>query len=848
MQFTLHFSTLLREFEFTRPALLANPYVSHPAWQVTAFDGAGGFLGQVQEGEIDSSTNVGAREFYLGRPVVNGNFIPEPGIASVQFSSEGTGLTTFNAMLVDNLILVTNNTGFPPGVVITSPLTALVLPRPPALTISAAAYDAAGIASVSFYANGILLATDTNGPYTVQWIHPIFGNYVLTAVATNTSGLSTTSEPVNVEIQPSASLFLISSQPANQAVPVGGSATFSVTVGGTNHVTYQWSFDGNAISGANSSTLVLPPPIVDGDAGTYSVTITAPGTTLASDPAVLTVIDAPIITTQPAGVAVSPGTDVTLDVIAGGTGPFTYQWQLNGNNIPGATGSSYFIPAAQPRQSGNYQVVVANAAASVVSDQALVIVETAITIPGTNNSFADRTSINPLTGSVSARNTLATVQPGAPLPDNLPGGNSVWFTWTPTFTGTVSLTTQGSDFDTVMAVYTGTQLNKLKVVAADDDSGGYLTSLVTFNVTAGTAYQIAVDGYQGAAGRIVLGLPAGTGYRALNPSSGASVPVIVKGPVSETVASGARVSFSVQPSSTTGFTCQWYFQGVPIPGATGTTFTISHVLPSSVGLYDVLVANAAGSAQSQLVSLQISSNLGGKATSSGSKFQNTTNAASPKSLAVRLRPLALGGDTGGFSVSQVFSTVGAGTEPGEPQPCGQSGSGSAWFVYTAPGAGMLQVSTEGSTFNTILGVYTGSGESFAGLTEAACGYATNYATEGQPSLTIPSVAKGTTFFLLIQGYQGATGVAQLQIGLGQPLNFRDFPSSQIVTAGNNATFAALAIGGTPLSYQWQLNGANLPGATKSTYTVKGAQNTSVGNYTVVASNIVGAITSSPRRF
>jgi hypothetical protein len=847
VQFTLHFVTLLSQFGFTRPELLANPFVSHPAWQVTAFDGSGAVVGQVGESEIDSSTNVGAQEFSLGQPAGPGAaVVVGPGIASVEFASEGTGLTTFNGMLVDNLVLTTNKTAFPPAVAITAPVSGLVLARPPAVTLTAAAFDPAGIASVSFYANGYLLGTDTASPYTMQWVDPSPVSYVLTAVASNSLGLSTTSAVVNVTIQPSAYKFLISSQPASQTVAAGGSVTFSVVATGTNHVTYQWYFNNtNLIPGATSATLVLNPPIVDSDAGTYSVDVTAPGETLVSDPAVLTVIDPPIITTQPAGTNVQAGSDVSLNMVAAGNGPFTYQWLLNGNSIPGATGSSYSIESAQPRQSGNYQVVVANLAASALSAVAPVIVETAITVPETNTNFVNRASINPLLGPLSDSNQLATVQQGAPLPDGLPGGNSIWFTWRASFTGTVSLTTQGSDFNTVMAVYTGTELSNLKAVAADDNSGGYLTSFVTFNVISNIEYQIAVDGFQGVSGRVVLGLPAGTGYRILNPSSGDSVPVIVKGPASQTVAPGASVVLSVQATSTTKMTYQWYFQGLPIAGATSGTLVISHLQPGSVGLYDVLVANAVGSAQSELADLQMAVNQGGKATSTGSIFLNSSNPISPAALATELRPFDLGGDTGGFSVSQVFSTVGALTEPGEPKPCGQVGSASEWFVYTAPGAGIMQMSTEGSTFNTILGVYTGSGASFSSLDEMGCGYSTNYLMEGQPSVVLTNVAKGTTFFLLIQGYQGASGVAHLQIGLGQPLSFRSLPSSLLVTAGGNATFEATAIGSTPLFYQWQLNGANVPGATKSTFTVVKAQDNAVGNYTVIASNVVGVVTSSP---
>jgi hypothetical protein len=189
VQFTLHFVTLLSQFGFTRPELLANPFVSHPAWQVTAFDGSGAVVGQVGESEIDSSTNVGAQEFSLGQPAGPGAaVVVGPGIASVEFASEGTGLTTFNGMLVDNLVLTTNKTAFPPAVAITAPVSGLVLARPPAVTLTAAAFDPAGIASVSFYANGYLLGTDTASPYTMQWVDPSPVSYVLTAVASNSLG------------------------------------------------------------------------------------------------------------------------------------------------------------------------------------------------------------------------------------------------------------------------------------------------------------------------------------------------------------------------------------------------------------------------------------------------------------------------------------------------------------------------------------------------------------------------------------------------------------------------------------------------------------------------------------
>jgi endo-1,4-beta-xylanase len=70
------------------------------------------------------------------------------------------------------------------------------------------------------------------------------------------------------------------------------------------------------------------------------------------------------------------------------------------------------------------------------------------------------------------------------------------------------------------------------------------------------------------------------------------------------------------------------------------------------------------------------------------------------------------------------------------------------------------------------------------------------------------------------------------------------PASQTVAAGASVTFSVIATGTTPLSYQWNFNGAAIPGATSASYSISNAQPASAGNYTVTVSNSVGSITSS----
>jgi uncharacterized repeat protein (TIGR01451 family) len=67
------------------------------------------------------------------------------------------------------------------------------------------------------------------------------------------------------------------------------------------------------------------------------------------------------------------------------------------------------------------------------------------------------------------------------------------------------------------------------------------------------------------------------------------------------------------------------------------------------------------------------------------------------------------------------------------------------------------------------------------------------------------------------------------------------PQSRTVTNGANALFSVSAGGTAPLSYQWQYNGIDWPGATNSSLTVSNAPYAARGDYRVRVSNLVGAV-------
>jgi hypothetical protein len=85
----------------------------------------------------------------------------------------------------------------------------------------------------------------------------------------------------------------------------------------------------------------------------------------------------PQITTEPLGALATSPQDVTLFVAAvGGSVPaqLSYQWRLNGKDLPGATSATLTINNAQPEQSGNYSVLVSNENGAVSSREARVLI------------------------------------------------------------------------------------------------------------------------------------------------------------------------------------------------------------------------------------------------------------------------------------------------------------------------------------------------------------------------------------------------------------------------------------------------------------------------------------------
>ncbi|HWA29281.1 MAG TPA: immunoglobulin domain-containing protein [Lacunisphaera sp.] len=114
-------------------------------------------------------------------------------------------------------------------------------------------------------------------------------------------------------------------------------------------------------------------------------------------------------------------------------------------------------------------------------------------------------------------------------------------------------------------------------------------------------------------------------------------------------------------------------------------------------------------------------------------------------------------------------------------------------------------------------------------------------------------AAGTYNVTVTNPYGTTTSDDAIISGVPVPLSppvFLTHPASQSVNTGDNATFTATVNSSTPVTYQWQkdgallLNGGSVSGATTATLTLTSVTSADIGNYALVATNSAGSVTSN----
>lgn len=348
-----------------------------------------------------------------------------------------------------------------------------------------------------------------------------------------------------------------------------------------------------------------------------------------------------------------------------------------------------------------------------------------------NDAFSNRTSLSGESVNVSASNIAASKESGEPNHAGNAGGRSLWWSWTAPSAGTLTVDTVGSSFDTLLGVYTGTSVSALTTRGADDDSGGNLTSRTVVQVTAGTTYAIAVDGYGGASGTVnltlafsVLVTPPPT-----PPSISASDGAFTDRVRIEWTASAGATSYDVRRNTTTAFA-----SSTLLGNTAAVTYDDTTAIAGTTYHYWVVARNSAGASSP-----------------AGPESGFRTAPLSNDNFANRT---LLTGNTASVTADNATATK----EVGEPAHAGNSGGRSLWWRWVAPSAGTLVIDTIGSSFDTLLGVYTGTG--VASLTTRAADDDSGGNTTSRVTLTVTS---GTEYQIAVDGFGGGSGSVKLQL-------------------------------------------------------------------------------------
>lgn len=349
---------------------------------------------------------------------------------------------------------------------------------------------------------------------------------------------------------------------------------------------------------------------------------------------------------------------------------------------------------------------------------------------------------------------------------------SVFYRWTAPADGTMHADTFGSSYDTVLSVYTGA-CGGLVEQACNDDEGVGLGSAVSLPVTIGTTYTLMVTS---------LGAPTAA-YLAFHLDLTAPPPphdecaaarVVSTFPYSDLTTSYAASSAPGDPPPSCGNQSTgknvWYRFTSPASGViTVDTFGSAYdtILSAYTGSCGTL-SEIPGGCNDDFQPPDRSSRLQFEAVA-GTTYYFQVSAYSgdggPLSFHLDLAPYPPLNDPcgGAFIVTgspwaDATYTSAATSEPGEPaSPCGNGSSAkSVWYRFTAPGSGLLSANTFGSSYDTILSVWSGG---CAALTAEACN---DDAPSSTASALSMAVEKGVTYHLRVSAYAGDGG----QLGFG----------------------------------------------------------------------------------
>jgi hypothetical protein len=285
---------------------------------------------------------------------------------------------------------------------------------------------------------------------------------------------------------------------------------------------------------------------------------------------------------------------------------------------------------------------------------------------------------------------------------------------------------------------------------------------------------------------------------------------ILSQPVGQVATPGSTVTMAVTASGTGPLRYQWKKNGVNLPGQTNASLTLANVQAADAGSYTVVVANDFDARASSTVFLRLALPL----------LPMTNNF---------LDGVILEAPNG----QGLSSNVGATSETSEPSHAGKIGGKSMWIRWRTAVPGLVTFRTTGSSFDTLLGAYTG--QDVAALTvmasdEDSGGFLT--------SAIRFKASPGELYHIAVDGLAGEEGDILLSWEFEATQDTLPIillqPESQVVALGSTISFTVAASGAS--SFQWFFQGTPLRDAIATTLIISNTTEADLGTYFVRVSN------------
>ena len=577
-------------------------------------------------------------------------------------------------------------------------------------------------------------------------------------------------------------------QPASQGVLAGSNATLNVTAAGTTPFYYSWYFNATNLLQSGPASALAVQGFSTNDAGSYTVVVTNAYGGVTSQVAALTLAFAPSVATQPASQTNLEGTSVLFTVAAGGTGPFTYQWQFNGVNLP----NNIITTVAGNGSQGPYVEGGAATNSSLYSPSGV-----ALDAAG-NLYIADRG--NNRIREVGANGIISTV-----------AGNG----------------TNGYSGDGGAA--TNANLNSPYGVAVDSSGNLYVADTGNHRIR-----KVAANG--------VISTVAGKGTAAYSGDGGTATNASLNSPYGLAVDSSGslyvadtgnqrirKVAASGSISTVAGK------GGAGYTGDNGAATNANVNSPYGVALDafgNLYIADRSNNRIRKVATNGIITTVAGE---TGAGYSGDGGAATSASLYY----------PGGVAVDLSGDLYIADTDNNGIRFVNTNG-----IITTAAGNGAAGYSGDGGAA-TNAGLDLPSGAALDALGNLYIADYSNYRIRevhfaGLPEITTTNAGANNagSYTVVVTSPYGSVTSAVAALTVLLPPTILVQPVSRGVLPGGSATLSVTATGTPPLDYLWYVNGASLvQDGTNPVLSLSGMNTGNVGQYTVVVTNIYGSATS-----